>query len=258
MSDSGTSRSGTVLLADPIVLAVVWCLLVTVVFLAAPSIDLWLSGLFYDPARGFLAGRNDALKIFRRIGDWGMWLVAIALLLSLVAKIAFPDRKAVVPPRASLFLLSALIVGPGLLVNMILKEHWGRPRPVMVTEFGGDMPYVAVWRITDYCARNCSFVAGEASSALWLMAIALVVPRGWRWPVLIVTGALAVALSLNRIAFGGHFLSDVLLSWGLTALVIAILYRLFYVSPPGWLRNDRLEAALTRAGRALRRPFVRA
>jgi membrane-associated phospholipid phosphatase len=35
----------------------------------------------------------------------------------------------------------------------------------------------------------------------------------------------AAGLSANRIAFGGHFLSDVLLSWAVTALVLALLYR---------------------------------
>lgn len=254
---SGDRRTTAAALhADPIVLAVLFCLIVSAVFLVWPAIDLWMSGLFYDPSQGFAAGRNDGLKIFRKAADWAMWLIAIGVLLSLIVKIAFPDRKGVVPARASLFLLSTLILGPGLVVNLLLKEHWGRPRPVMVTDFGGDMPYVEVWRITDYCARNCSFVAGEASSALWLTAIALVVPRAWRWPVFIVAGILAVALSLNRIAFGGHFLSDVLLSWGLTALVIAILYRLFYVSPPDWLGEERIDRALAAAGRALRRPFA--
>ena len=101
--------------------------------------------------------------------------------------------------------------------------------------------------------KNCSFVAGEASSAIWLTAIAFVVPRRYRWPVLIVTGLFALALSVNRIAFGGHFLSDVMLSWGLTALVIAIFYRVFFIRPPA--AKTKARGRPRRLGNAIRRPF---
>ena len=253
---SGGGRRSRVV--DPLVLALLFCLAVTAVFLVWPVIDLRVSGLFYDPVQGFAASRDPFLKAFRKAGDWTMWLIAAGFLLSILARIAMPDRRSIVPPSVSLFLLSALILGPGLLVNTILKDNWGRPRPVMIEAFGGDMPYVAVWRMTDYCARNCSFVAGEASSALWLMAVAFVVPRAWRRAGGRLRRRFSLsALSVNRIAFGGHFLSDVLLSWGLTALVTILLYRLFIGAPPAWLRNERIEAGLARIGRALRRPFAR-
>ena len=132
----------------------------------------------------------------------------------------------------TLFLLSTLLVGPLLLVNIILKDHWGRPRPNAVDLFGGDSPYVAVWRITNYCDTNCSFVSGETATAFWLMALALVVPRASALPAAIVTAVYAAILSANRIAFGGHFLSDVLISVGLTLLVVVIGYRLFITHPP--------------------------
>jgi membrane-associated phospholipid phosphatase len=244
------------MLADPIVLALLYCLIVSLVFLAWPAIDLWFSGAFYDSLSGFAAADDPALRLLRASGNWAMDIVIVVVLASLVGKIAWPSRGSLVPPSVSLFLLSTLAVATGLLVNVILKDHWGRPRPRTVTAFGGDLPYVEVWRISRYCLGNCSFVAGEASSAIWLTALAFVVPRRWRWPVLVVTGLFALALSVNRIAFGGHFLSDVMLSWGLTALVIAVLYRVVIARPPAWLENDRLEAGLARIGNAVRRPFT--
>jgi membrane-associated phospholipid phosphatase len=245
------------IVADPVVLIVLYCLVVSAVFLVWPSIDLSVSGAFYDRLDGFAASDDPGLGLLRSSGSWAMVAVIAVCLLSVIARIALPSRRSFVPPSVSLFLLSSLAVATGILVNLVLKDHWGRPRPRSVVDFGGDLPYVEVWHITRYCARNCSFVAGEASSALWLTALALVVPRPWRWPVLIVTGIYAVALSLNRIAFGGHFLSDVLLSWGITALVIAVLYRLVIVQPPAWLSNVRLEAGLAGLGTALLRQFRR-
>jgi membrane-associated phospholipid phosphatase len=63
----------------------------------------------------------------------------------------------------------------------------------------------------------------------------------------------AVLIGLNRIAFGGHFLSDVLLSFGLTFLVMALLHRLFVERPPAGLADPVLEARLTELGRRLNR-----
>ncbi len=120
-------------------------------------------------------------------------------------------------------------------------------------DYGGHVPFVGVWHMTDYCTSNCSFVSGEGSSAIWLMTLAVLLPERWRRSGLWVLGFLALALSLNRIAFGAHFLSDVVLAWGITLLVIAIAYRLLYLSPPQVLTNDSMEAWLTEAGTGLRR-----
>ena len=70
---------------------------------------------------------------------------------------------------------------------------------------GGDFPYVVDLAHFELLRESLLCSAGEASSAIWLTAIAFVVFRAWR--VLIVTGLFAIALSVNRMAFGGHFLS---------------------------------------------------
>ena len=69
---------------------------------------------------------------------------------------------------------------------------------------------------------------------------------------MVVAGVYALLLSLNRIAFGGHFLSDVVISFGLTFLVIAVMHRVVIERPPKWLSSETLETGLTRVGRSLR------
>jgi lipid A 4'-phosphatase len=238
--------------SDPLVLSVVFILLCSAFFLVFPGLDLAVSGFFYEPARGgfYLAG-SPVLMLFRRSGDVLIVGVCAAVIVSVVMKLAKPERASLIPPRASILMVSTLALGPGLIVNLVLKDHWGRPRPSAINAFGGSAPYVDVWHITGYCATNCSFVSGEGSSAIWFMVIALVAPKAWRLPLAIVIGLYAGALSLNRIAFGGHFLSDVLLAWGITALIIALVYRLLYLDPPPALTDANLDAALARAGRAL-------
>ena len=233
-----------------------WLLIATAalsaVFLLVPSIDLWFSGLFYVEGAGFPASREAALIWFRGLSDALVWAIGLAAILSVLGRIALLDWRHLIPVQTAAFLGATLLLGPLLLVNGVLKSTWGRPRPVHVVDFGGDLPFVPVWHITDYCDRNCSFTSGEASTAIWLVALVLVVPPAWRRGTAVVTLSLAAAFSLNRIAFGGHFLSDVLLSWTLTLLVIAVAHRVIYVHSPAFLGEAALATGLSRAGRRLR------
>lgn len=217
-------------------------------FVAFPGADLWLSELYYWRPGGFLLKDLDVLHWLRDFGFFLGVALILWLVLQLVMKLVHPRQQSYIPPNVTLFLLSTVIVGPGLIVNILFKNHWGRPRPRDLEQFGGNLPFIEAWHYTDYCASNCSFVSGEASFAFWMTAFALVVPRAYRFSVALFTIALAILLSFNRIAFGGHFLSDVAISAAITLLVIAIGYRLFITHPPPWLTKDRLEADLTRLG----------
>lgn len=129
--------------------------------------------------------------------------------------------------------------GAGLLVNLTLKGLWGRPRPIHLEMFGGDAPYIAPWQITDWCADNCSFVSGEGASSAWMVAAVALMPEPWRRMLLAPVATYAVALSMNRIAFGAHFLSDIVLSWSLVAVVMAVLHLALFRSvtadQPRWV-----------------------
>ena len=222
-------------------------------FLLFPGLDVWFSGLFYDPDAGFPAARVPALRWLRQLADAIIWAAAIAVILSVLVKLMLPDTRSLIKPRAALFLGSTLIVGPGLLVNGLLKANWGRPRPIAVEEFGGYLPFVEVWRISGLCDGNCSLVSGEASSAIWLLALALVVPIAWRNRVAAATLILAAVFSINRVAFGAHLISDVVLSWALTLLVVAIARHFLFVRATPGLSDATLEERLAKTGRAIRR-----
>eukprot|EP00903_Cladosiphon_okamuranus_P002493 g2491.t1 len=205
---------------------------VSLFFLAFPGVDLWASSFFFFGQAGFAAENVDFLRDVRHLGPFLVRVIAISCVGILALKFLVPGRPPVLPLRMPLFLLSTLILGPGVLVNLILKDNWGRPRPRYVEEFNGELPFQPVWKITEYCDRNCSFTSGEASAAMWLVALVFLVPVSWRKAALAFILPLGLILSVNRVAFGGHFLSDTLLSWGLTLLVILVAYRLLYVKNP--------------------------
>lgn len=241
------------LLADPIVQVVLAIVLVSLAFLAFPGVDVWFSRLFFDPDIGFPMSRLDAFAALRSLTRLLIAATVVAIIVAVAVKLVRPSRPTPIPPCDMVFLLSSLVLGPGLVVNVLFKELWGRPRPETVDLFGGESPFVGIWQLSDHCLSNCSFVSGEAAGAIWLVAVAIVLPRRWRKPAVVVALVLAALLSLNRVAFGRHFLSDVLLAWGLTLLVIAIVHRLVVERPPAWLANDRLERGLTVVGMRLRR-----
>ena len=212
-------------------------LVTSVIFWTFPAIDLTVSSWFYSSGDGFTLSSDPALRFLRASSSWviiGVVLVALFCIL----------REAVTGPlvwsriRAPMWLLAGLAMGPGLLVNGLLKTHWGRPRPIQIDVFGGDATHQMVWVVSDWCDRNCSFVSGEASSAAWLVAAALVTPRRIRPAATLIALVYAGALSLNRIAFGGHFLSDVVFAWLICGFTFGILH---------WLMIGH-EASATRGG----------
>lgn len=205
---------------------------ISLCFHLSPGVDLSVSRWFYDATEGFVLADSPPLRALRASATWVMAGVLLLALFQL-ARHALAGRIAGEGARRSLWLLSCLVVGPGLLVNGFLKEHWGRPRPVATDLFGGEAPFQNVWVISDWCDRNCSFVSGEASSAAWLVAAALIAPRRIRTAATTLAAIYAFALSLNRVAFGGHYLSDVVLAWLLCALVFTALSRLILIPSAG-------------------------
>jgi membrane-associated PAP2 superfamily phosphatase len=191
-------------------------------------LDLQLARAFYDPAQGrFLAAINPTIGLVRDNGFVAIVTCVSAVIAALVARILRRPIKAV-PGRVVFFLVSTLLLGPGLIVNLGLKDHWHRPRPTQIAEFGGAKPYVDWWNPRGGCERNCSFVSGEASSAAWMFAPAMLAPPQWRIAALTGAAVFTAVISLSRMAAGGHFFTDVLFAVLLTMILIVIMHRVIF------------------------------
>jgi lipid A 4'-phosphatase len=150
------------------------------------NVDLVIVGLFYDPqTRTFLAGKDSASAWLRDHGAF------VALALRPSSRWRLPN----VPPRAAVFLTISLLLGPGLLVNVILKDDWGRPRPGSVIELGGSHAYVHWWDRRGACLNNCSFASGEAAAAAWMFGPAMLAPPHWRAPAMAGAAVFTVTMS---------------------------------------------------------------
>ena len=182
---------------------------IAIIFITFPEIDLLSSAALYRNESGFFLKDNQTfIFVHRNIGK----LVCLTAISSLFILVLGRTSSRIAPLRQSaVFCLLVLALGPGLVVNVILKDHWGRARPKQTVEFGGKAQFSPAWVISDQCKKNCSFVCGDASIGFALASTSFISRRPRRWLVtgLIVGGA----LGLMRMAQGGHFLSDVIFSF---------------------------------------------
>jgi len=221
-----------------------------------PQLDLDIARHFYnhiDPSGHVFAWRIfPPLMIFRNIGLWiGTILVAPAV-IALVMKLVLPKSKMLVSGRAIVFLIATMALGPGLLVNVALKDHWGRPRPIDVTEFRGDQHFRAWWDPRGDCPNNCSFVSGDVAGAYWTIAPAALAPPQWRVLAYGAALTLGTAMAAMRVMAGAHFVTDVVFAGVFTFLIIWLAHGLIYRWPRTQLSDEAVEDALERAGLACR------
>ncbi|HYM72743.1 MAG TPA: phosphatase PAP2 family protein [Stellaceae bacterium] len=202
-------------------------------FLLAPGLDIAVSRWFYDPPHGFPLASWEPLVILEGSIRWITWgIAAIAVIaaarLWLTGRPLWRlDRKALV------FVVAATALGPGLIVNTGLKDHWGRARPAQIEAFGGTRHFTAAPLPADQCARNCAFVSGHAALGFSLVSFAFLLAAGWRRRAGIAAAVgFGGLVGLARIAAGGHFLSDVV-DAGLIAFAVSWLLHRWIVERDG-------------------------
>ena len=220
------------------------------VFGLFPGLDLDVARYFYafeDRSRNMFALRlYPPVMKARDIGLWvGTILVAPAV-CSLVIKLLLPRRRMLVSGRATVFLIATMALAPGLLVNVLLKDHWGRPRPIDVTQFGGNQNFVAWWDPRGDCPSNCSFVSGDVAGAVWTIAPAALAPPHWRSLAYAAALALGAGMGTVRVMAGAHFPSDVIFAGIFTFLIIWITYAIIYRWRRTRLSDEDVERALER------------
>lgn len=203
-------------------------------FLMFPAVDIAVSRLFFavgacnDAAQcgGFPAAESTGFAKLRSVLYAMPFVVPVAILL--VKTLVFIKQK-ISPWRdapVTTAIIASLFLGPGLLVNGLLKEHIPRSRPRDVSLFGGDFPFVPVGQLHGMCNENCSFVSGEAAIAPLMVLSVLLFPKSWQKPALLILLPVSLLMAFLRVIVGAHYVSDAMLGYGLTFLVFSILAQL--------------------------------
>lgn len=237
--------------AKPLLYAIVFTIVCSAVFIRFPGIDLEFSNLFYEAGKGFPARSMEFLKTLRAIGQYFPITFATFVVVVFLLKVLFPARPFLFPPRFTVYFTSLFLLGPGLLVNLVLKPFWDRPRPVNVMEFGGRYHFLEAWAMGGSIFVNRSFVSGETAGVVCLLPLAFLVHPKWRRSIFALLATFALTISMNRIAFGAHFLSDVMISAGLTASIAVALWYVIYTDPQGKFSDEAIEESMTCFGMRL-------
>jgi membrane-associated PAP2 superfamily phosphatase len=205
--------------------------IVTLVFRLIDA-DIALQRYFYSPEKGWLLQYRPFWDFMYRFGIFPGYFLAFAGLIMIT--LSYWNVKYIQYRNASMVLIFTMIIGPGVLVNLVLKDHTGRPRPREITEFGGAEKFVCV------CEKGAtnegkSFPCGHCSMGFYL-AIPFLFLRNRKkilaYTVLAVGVGYGIIIGIARMMAGGHFASDVLWAGLIVWLVALFGYSLFRAGKP--------------------------
>lgn len=181
----------------------------SLLFTLWPALDLIVSGWFWQPDGQFSGNADPVVMLLYPSVPWFGRAVAVG---GLMLAWLFRHRVAwlgVGRWRRMLAVALVMLLGAGVLVNGVFKAQWGRPRPHMVSEFGGTWVFQPALQTGGKCRGNCSFVSGHSATGYALMGLGMMGAARTRRRWLGVGLAAGLGLGVARITQGGHFLSDV-------------------------------------------------
>ncbi|MFZ5761046.1 MAG: phosphatase PAP2 family protein [Thermodesulfobacteriota bacterium] len=220
-----------------LVLPLALLLLMTLVFTLF-DLDRTISGLFYRPGEGWFLSRQPLWQWLHRQGTIPGILLTLGCLLLWLASHYFSHLSQWRKP--CLVVVLTAVLAAGLLVNAVLKQYWGRPRPSQTIEYGGQWEYRPIFP-PGTPGKGASFPCGHCTMGFLFLATAAFYPRSKSLAVAgVATGVvLGALLSAARIVQGAHFTSDTLWSFG---LIIATASGLMV-----WLPQTTAESAKERS-----------
>ena len=192
------------------------------VFKYLPQIDLYISSLFYQDEIFFFKNTFIEQMFYKSIRP----VVALSFLIpiGLFFYSRYMQKDILnITKKKLIFILLALSLVPGAIVQYGFKENFERPRPRQVVEFGGTQPFYPAYTFTNENGK--SFSSGHVAAAFSLLGFGLLARSRKRlWMTIIFS--YAVGMMIARVAAGAHFFSDVVTSFFIVFIGTNILYTL--------------------------------
>ena len=213
------------------------------IFMIFPMIDLTVS---HWVAKGsvFVLAEQPLLRALRDFSRQCAIYVISSMPFLIALQVFLPERYRFCQPHKPLFVFLSFVIGPVLVVEP-LKFLIGRARPRELLEFGGSSDFTPVWQFAAACTHNCSFPSGEASAAAAALSLLIFIPAKLRWRAVIILAPCLLVTAFNRVLFGAHFLSDVMLGWLFTMFSMVALWR--WIEPRSTV-IDRFFFKIKRSG----------
>jgi lipid A 4'-phosphatase len=202
--------------------------IVAIVLFAATGLDIETMRPFYHPDHKdpWSTKEQPLWSLFYRSAPWVTASLAVTGMALFVLGVIRERSQRF--RWYGLFVLLCVTIGPGLIINLVLKDHWGRPRPRQIVEFGGQYEYVQPFVPAAFNTPRKSFPCGHCSvgylysAGWWLLR-----RRRLRWAAVSLAGGLTLGtlLGIGRMAAGAHFLSDAVWS---ALIAYSVAHGLYY------------------------------
>ena len=112
--------------------------LVTVIF-RFTDWDLKIAGHFYNSETKAFDSSAYPWFLFYKAGEFPA--VICTVIAGIIFIVGFFVKSLKKYRFRNLFVVLLLIIGPGLIINFVFKENWGRPRPRECVQFNGNSPF---------------------------------------------------------------------------------------------------------------------
>jgi lipid A 4'-phosphatase len=228
-------------------------LIIAIILTAILGVFLWhFSNLDLQIAQHYYLGNNKFYLLtlqwpqdLRQAQNKLLEMYGFMLLILFIMKIFTPDSK-MVSAKFILYAFVVFMVVPGLVVNTGFKNHFHRPRPREVHQFGGQLNFKPAFVHSEECPTNCSFVCGDAAAMFTFWAFLPFFRRWWKYIYGTFVFAVGCLYGYIRIGQGGHFFSDVVFAALFTYIGVWLVYWFFYSYAPRGLSEPGLQARCQR------------
>lgn len=213
--------------------------IITAVF-ANSNLDLKIQQLFYSEGGGWAYRNRNPWLFLYDYGTIPAFAMAVGAFIILVTSVW--SQKLLAYRKQAIFIILAILIGPGLIVNLTFKDNWGRPRPREVSQFDGTKEFHKVWQKGD-SGSDYSFPSGHAAMGFFVLSPYFILrDHSRKWAIgFLATGLVYGSLmGLGRMIQGQHFASDVVWAGGFVYLSAAACYYLL-----GLYRQNRREPVAT-------------
>jgi len=193
--------------------------LCSVFFIFYPQIDITISSFFYKD--GFYLRGSFFERFFYRSVPIIVSVLTVGSIFLFIYNFIKKKNILGIDKKTILYILLVLSLAPGLIVNSLLKEEWGRARPMDIVEFGSTKTFTPAFILSDQGGN--SFSSGHGAAAFSVLGFALLArSRKKFWIALALS--YGVAVSFARIIGGGHYLSDNVTSFFIVYIATYALY----------------------------------
>ncbi len=198
--------------------------------------DLFFTDLFYQ--NGFNLRNNFLIQGIDAYMEYavcllyatvlGLWIFPRLMLpYFLQNKLSFITNKISVGTNQIIY-LSLCFFGWCITLPYSFKIFFHRARPYQTNIYGGECSFTDAFE-KSACQIGDSFISGHTSFALWLFALALILPSKFRGVCTFVAFSIVSIVAVTRVIGGYHYLTDVYFALLLVSGGILMTYRKIFM-----------------------------